>query len=174
VFEVALVLFAYALLQPELTNMYARTSPASATLNVEPRGGAGAPIPYDAWSTRCARLPGVALAEARPLIVARVRRGPDEWLPAVLHIARDFDAQRIDLFRRDRGAWPPGPGEVVLERTGLQVAGVKIGDTLTFRLEDGRELELRVAGTAHAPGMPPAWMEHMVPGFVAWDSPRAR
>jgi len=168
VFEIALVLFAYGLLQPELMNMYARTSPASATLNVEPRGGSN--IPYDAVVDSLRALPGVALAEARPLIVARVRRGPDEWLPALFHVTRDFDAQQIDLFRRDRGAWPPGPGDVVLERTALQVAGARIGDTLTFRLEDGREVRLRVAGTAHAPGMAPAWMEHMVPGFIAWDS----
>ena len=177
VFEIALVLFAYGLLQPELMSMYARTSPASATLNVEPRteprGGSGADIPYDAVVDSLRALPGVALAEARPVIVARVRRGPDEWQPALLHVVRDFDAQRIDLFRRDRGAWPPGPGDVVLERTGLEVAGAGIGDSLTFRLEDGREVRLRVAGTAHAPGMPPAWMEHMVPGFIAWDS-RAR
>jgi putative ABC transport system permease protein len=99
-----------------------------------------------------------------------VRSGPDEWLPALLNVVRDFDGQRIDRFSRDRGTWPPAPGEVVLERTALQVAGAKIGDTLTYRLGDGREVRLRVAGTAHAPGIPPAWMEHIVPGFVAWDS----
>ena len=174
VFEVALVLLAYGLLQPELRDMYGRTSPASAVLSIDlgDRASVAAPS-YAALVDSVRVLPGVALAEARPVIVARVRRGPDEWVPALLHVVRDFDAQRIDTFRRDRGAWPPAPGDVVLERTGLQVAGAAIGDSLTFRLEDGRELRLRVAGTAHAPGMPPAWMEHMVPGFVAWDS-RAR
>jgi putative ABC transport system permease protein len=146
--------------------MYARTSPASAVLNVELPERAS----YDTLADSLGALPGVALAEARPVIVARVRRGPDEWLPAILHVVRDFDAQRVDTFRRDRGSWPPAAGEVVLERTGLKVAGVGVGDTLTFRLEGGRDVRLRVAGTAHAPGMPPAWMEHMVPGFVAWDS----
>jgi len=167
VFEVALVLHAYGLLQPELRDMYGRTSPASATLDVESTGAA---LTYDRLVDSLRALPGIALAEARPVIVARVRSGPDEWLPALLNVVRDFDGQRIDKFSRDRGTWPPAPGEVVLERTALQVAGAKIGDTLTYRLEDGREVRLRIAGTSHAPGIPPAWMEHMVPGFVAWDS----
>ncbi len=162
VFEIGVVLYAYALLQPELRDMYGRTNPASATLVVDRMD--------DALVDSLRALPGVAHAEARPVIVARVRTGPDEWTPAALHVVRDFDRQQVDTFRRDRGAWPPAADEIVLERTALQVAGVQVGGTLTVRLEDGRDVPVRVVGTAHAPGMAPAWMEHMVPGFVRWDS----
>jgi putative ABC transport system permease protein len=113
---------------------------------------------------------GVAAAEARPVIVARVAADGGDWVPAMVHVVTDFDHQQLDLFTHDTGAWPPGPGDVLLERTALQVAGVKVGDSLSVRLANGDDVRVRVAGTAHAPGMPPAWMEHMVPAFVGRDS----
>jgi putative ABC transport system permease protein len=163
VFEVALVLDAYGLLQPELRDVHGRTVPASATLHTDRVD--------DALVDSLRALPGIAKVEARPVLVARARASASqEWLPAQLHVVRDFDAQQLDLFASDTGAWPPGPGDVLLERTALQVAGVEVGDSLTVRLENGRAVRLRVAGTAHAPGMAPAWMEHMVPGFIGWSS----
>lgn len=164
VFEVALVLDAYGLLQPELRDVHGRTVPASATLYTDRQD--------DALEDSLRALPGIARVEARPVIVARTRASASaEWVPAQLHVVRDFAAQQLDLFTADTGAWPPGPGDVLLERTALQVAGVQVGDSLDFRLEGGRVVRLRVAGTAHAPGMAPAWMEHMVPGFIGWSSP---
>jgi putative ABC transport system permease protein len=162
VFQIGVILYAYALLRPELTSMYGRTRPASATLTLDAID--------DALVDRVRRLPGVAAAEARPVIVARARVGADEYVPAIACVVRDFDAQQLDLFTRDSGAWPPGPGDVLLERTALRVAGVHVGDSLTLRTADGAETRLRVAGTVHAPGLPPAWMEHMVPAFVGDDS----
>ena len=164
VFEVALVLDAYALLQPELRDFYGRTSPASATLSTDRVD--------DALVDSLRALPGIARAEARPLVVARARVAADrEWVPAQVQVIRDFDNQQLDLFTRDTGTWPPGPGDVLVERSAIEFAGLVVGDSLTFRLEDGRTIRLRVAGTAHAPGMAPAWMEHMIPAFVGWDSP---
>lgn len=163
VFEVALVLFAYGLLQPELRDVYGRTVPASATLSTDRVS--------DELVDSLRAMPGVSKAESRPVLVARARASAShEWLPAQFHVVRDFDRLELDLFTRDEGVWPPKPGDLVLERTALEVAGVKVGDSLSVRLEDGRDLRLRVAGTAHAPGMAPAWMEHMVPGFIGWDS----
>ncbi|TMQ73521.1 MAG: FtsX-like permease family protein [Candidatus Eisenbacteria bacterium] len=162
VFEITTMVHEYALLEPALHGMYARTRPASATLLVDRVSDALVD------SVRC--MPGVGDAEARPVIVARVRVGPDEWVPARLQVVRDFGAQRLDTFEPDHGAWPPGPDDVLLERTALRVAKVGIGATLALRIEGTADRSVRVAGTVHAAGLPPAWMEHMVPGFVAWNS----
>lgn len=163
VFEIGAMLYKYALLQPELDGMYGRTRPASATLVTD---GAS-----DALVDSVRRVPGVGDAEARPVVMARVRAGGDEWVPAVLFVVRDFGRQRMDTFVPEAGAWPPGEGDVLLERSALQVAGVAVGDSLTMRFPGGGEdRRVRVAGTVHAAGLAPAWMEHMVPGFVAWNS----
>ena len=164
VFEIGTMLYPTALLAPELRSFYGRTHPASAVLTTT------GPL-TDALVDSVRRVPGVGDAEARPVIAARVRARDDrEWTPAAISVVRDPVNPRLDTFTPDRGAPVPGPGDVLLERTALRVAGAAIGDTLTFRLPDGTERRVRIAGTVHAPGLPPAWMEHMVPGFTGWDS----
>ncbi|MCC6651926.1 MAG: FtsX-like permease family protein, partial [Candidatus Eisenbacteria bacterium] len=162
VFQIAVMLTAYALLRPELAGMHARTRPASATLDLD-RADSGA-------VATALGVPGVARAELRPVIVARTRASGDDWVPAMIQVVPDFANQQLDLFTRESGEWPPGPGDVLLERTALRVARVRVGDTLAFRTGEGPDVRLRVAGTIHAPGMAPAWMEHMVTAFVGADS----
>jgi len=166
VFQVGALIHKYAILEPLLATMYSRTNPASAILFVDDAG--------DDLIEAVRQVPGVAQAEARPVILARVRVNPgaagDEWLPAVLYVVRDFDDLRIDTFKPNDGAWPPGGDEVLLERSALSLTGVGTGDTLTARNPAGDEVALRVAGSVHAAGLAPAWMDHVVPGFVPWNS----
>ena len=125
----------------------------------------------DALVDSVRRVPGVGNAEARPVVMARLRRGNGDWVPAVLFVVRDFQRQRLDLFEPDRGAWPPPAGGLLLERSALLVAGANMGDKVTIRTIDGADHALAIAGIAHAPGLPPAWMEHMASAFVPWSSP---
>jgi putative ABC transport system permease protein len=168
VFQVGALVHEYAILDPLLGTMYSRTRPASAILFTD---GAG-----DDVVEAVRRVSGVAQAEARPIIMARVRvrasAGPGgrEWMPAVLSVIRDFTDLRTDTFRPNDGAWPPGAGEILLERSALGMSGVGTGDTLTLRNPSGDETTLRLAGSVHAAGLAPAWMDHVVPGFVPWDS----
>lgn len=163
VFAVGALFYKYALMEPVLGSMFGKTHPAAAVLTTDGTS--------DALVDSVRGVPGVGDAEARPVIMARVRAGGGEWTPAVFYAVRDMDRQRMDRFTSDSGAWPPAAGDVLLDRTALQVAEVVVGDSLTVRTPDGSEQRLRVSGTVYAPGLPPAWMEHMVPGFVAWDSP---
>lgn len=163
VFEITAMVYKYALLQPELTTMYARTRPSSATLTLDRID--------DGLVDAVRRVPGVGAAEARPVVVARVRSGDAEWVPAVFYVVRDFDRQHLDTFGPEDGAWPPAPADVLLERSAIPVANVEIGDALAVRIAGEADRRVTVSGTAHAPGLAPAWMEHMVPGFIAWDSP---
>jgi len=157
------MVFKYAILHPVLSNMYSDTRPASATLFTD---GAD-----DALLDSVRTVAGVADAEYRPMILARARVGADEWVPAILYVIRDFDHQRMDTFRPNDGAWPPAKGDVLLERSAVSVARARNGESLTLRTPGGDDHPLRVAGTVHAPGLAPAWMEHVVYGFVPWDSP---
>jgi putative ABC transport system permease protein len=169
IFQITTMLYTYALLQPELTSMYGRTRPASATLYLDAAD--------DSVVDVVRAVPGVAAAEARPVVIARalVRgaggdAGGDEWVPLVLFVVRDFDRLQRDTFRPDGGAWPPGPGDVLLERSALQVAKVVAGDSLRVRRTGEEDGAVHVAGTVWAAGLAPAWMEHQIPGFVAWNS----
>ncbi|HUD70999.1 MAG TPA: FtsX-like permease family protein, partial [Dongiaceae bacterium] len=179
VFQVAALVHKYAILQPLLATMYARTNPASAVLFTDQA--------TDEVVDRVRGVPGVAAAEARPVILARVRvparaaaatgaeasggsAAPDAWMPIVLNVIGDFDDLRVDTFARHAGAWPPAAGEILIERSASGMTGFAIGDTLTIRGAGGEEATVRLAGTAHADGVAPAWMDHIVPAFIGRDS----
>src|SRR5262245_4133171 len=151
--------FKYAILRPVLGTMHSGTRPSSATLITDHVD--------DALVDSLALVPGVGDVEARPVILARARVGED-WVPAVLFVIRDFDRQRLDLFKPNDGAWPPGRADVLLERSAVQVARIDRGSDLVLRPPGGDERSLRFAGTVHAPGLAPAWMEHVVYGFLPW------
>ncbi len=161
-FGLGMILTAHAVLTREIAASYGRTHPAAATLYLDRVD--------DAVVAAARGVAGIGDAEARPVITARIRVGQDEWAPLVLYVVRDFGDLRLDRFSRDAGAWPPGDGEVLLERSGLAVARAAIGDSVTVRLAAGVDRRLRVAGTVHAPGLAPGWMDHVVTGFVSWRS----
>jgi putative ABC transport system permease protein len=161
-FGVGMIVTSYTILKRELATTYSSTRPASAILYT-----AG----IDEATVQSVRLlPGVRQAEARPTIRGRLRTAGGEWKPLTLFVVRDFDDLRIDTFRRDAGNWPPREDEVLLERSSLPVARVSIGERVTVKTSDGNERMLRVAGTVHAAGLAPGWMDHDVSGFVSGRS----
>ncbi len=157
--------FSYSLLRPVLASMYGGTQPASAILYTNA-------VDNDLVEA-VKGLPEVGEAEARPVIMARLNpigANEDEWIPAFLYVVRDFEEQTINLCLADRGAWPPAKDEVLLERTAERVAGGSVGDQLRLRVPGAGERSVRFAGTTYAAGLAPAWMEHLVWGFIPWDS----
>ncbi|MBI3448822.1 MAG: ABC transporter permease [Acidobacteria bacterium] len=162
VFGLSLMLTSYSILDRELATTYAGTHPSSATIVLDSL--------TDGLVETARRTPGVAAAEARPVLQGRLRVGADEWAPMILFVVRDFEDLRLDTFVPDSGEWPPKPGEVLLERTALTVARAAVGDTVVMRTSQGPETQVRVSGTVHAAGLAPSWMDHVVSGFVSWDS----
>jgi putative ABC transport system permease protein len=162
IFGVGTILTSYALLDRELAATWDRTRPAAAILHLDSA---------DEEILRIARAnDAVAAAELRPLIVARLRVGKDEWAPVVLFVVRDFDRLLLDRFFTNSGVWPPGAEDVLLERSSLPVARASRGDRLLIRTPQGLERALHFAGDVHAPGLAPGWMDHVVAGFVPWNS----
>ena len=162
VFGLGAILTSYAILTRELAKTYETTRPAAAIVSMDRID--------DAIVALARRAPGVLDAEARPIVVARVRVGNDEWAPLVLFVVRDFNDIRIDRFHADSGAWPPTDHEVLIERSAMPVARASLGQQILMRTADGVERSLRVSGTVHAAGLAPGWMDHVVTGFVTWNS----
>jgi putative ABC transport system permease protein len=161
-FGVGTILTSYSILTRELKTTYSDTHPASAILMLD-----GAVD--DALIDTVRRVPGVSDAEARPVIHGRLRAREDQWVPLTLFVVRDFRDIRIDRFTPDSGAWPPGDDEVLIERSSLSVARAAIGDHVIMRTVDHGDRPVRIAGTVHAAGLAPGWMEHAVAGFVTWN-----
>ena len=162
-FGVSMILTSYSILTRELKTMYTDTCPESAILVLD------GPV-TDSLVDTARHVPGVSDAEARPVIFARVRVGRDQWVPLILFVVRDFRGLRMDRFVADSGAWPPGDDEVLIERASMSVTRANVSDRVVVRTVDHGERPIRIAGTVHAAGLAPGWMEHAATGFVTWSS----
>jgi putative ABC transport system permease protein len=141
---------------------YQQTNPASATLLLDR---------VDAALVQQVRQrPEIAEAEARQMVVGRIQIGPDEWRNIWLFVIDDFNDLRLDTFTPEAGQWPPAQEEILLERVALSVAKARVGDRVAVKIPNGSPRELHLVGTAHAPGLAPAWMEGFAYGFITRET----
>jgi len=152
------VLSSRAILTRALNEGYLATNPASATI----------------WTDRVddalvrAVLSGreVSDAEPRRRVAGRIQVGPAEWRNVVFFVVRDYGDVRVSRLVREKGAWPPGPGEMLVERDAFGVARAEIGDTVTVRTEHGEETRLRITGQVHDVTQAQARMENLVYAYI--------
>ena len=159
-FGVSMILTSYSILTRELKTTYTDTGPASAILILD------GPV-TDALVDVARHVNGVADAEARPVIGGRLRIGKEQWLPLILFVVRDFRDVRMD---RVTGATAIADDEILIEQSSLGITHANIGDRVIVRTSDRGEHPMRIAGTVHAAGLAPGWMEHAATGFVTWNS----
>jgi putative ABC transport system permease protein len=159
-FGVGAILTSYSILHRELKMTYTDTRPSSAILLLD------APV-TDAIVATARRVEGVADAEARPVIGGRLRIGNEQWMPLTLFVIRDFGDIRMD---RVTGAKAIADDEILIEQSSLGITRASAGDRVVVRTSDRVEHPVRIAGTVHAAGLAPGWMEHAATGFVTWSS----
>jgi len=148
----------WTILDREVERGYAATRPPAATLWLD--------AVDEELAAVAAAVPGVAVVDARRVVTVRIKVGPIVWRPLQVIVPRDFADLRLARFRPQRGAWPPAPGEILLERDALGVARAQIGDLVTVRSDAGSEVALRVAGIVHDPGQAQARMEDLVYAYA--------
>ncbi len=123
------------------------------------------------------RQPDVSLAEARRRLSLRFTSQSDPaestagWSTIRLWALPTFEQQQISRITPEKGAeWPPGPGEVLLERSALQAHDYEVGDVLTVETQAGERSQLRVGGFAHDINAFPTTFTGTVIGYVAMES----
>jgi len=156
------VLSSYAILLRELDEGYLATNPASATFWTD--------TVDDELLEAAASNPSLSAAEARRTVAGRIKAGPVEWRNLQLFVVKDYGRIRVSTLKPQEGAWPPATGEILIERDALQVARVRIGDTVTVKTARGSEKTLRVSGSVHDVGQAQARMENVVYGYVTLDT----
>jgi len=156
------VLCAYAILVRELDANYTRTIPPSAIISVPEVTG-------DLMKT-VEDHPGVDLVEARGYYQARILTKTEGWKTLLLFVRDDFRRMRLSRPKPDGGNWPPGPGEILIERAAFRVADARMGDMVTVRLPGAGEQPLKISGSIHDPAQAPAWMEGLVYGYVSKET----
>jgi len=156
------VLSTYAILDREVNRGYIMSNPASATIVSDDFD--------DQLVTAIEALPGVARAEPRRAVTGQIRTGPLRWSRLVLFVLRDFGDVGISRVVPEEGAWPPGPGEMLVERDAFQVARASIGDEAAIKFPGGSAQTLRITGRVHDVGQAQARMENVVYGYITLDA----
>ncbi len=103
---------------------------------------------------RVASMPGIAAAEGRETLSARVVTGPETWRNLDIVSVSDFENMQVDRYPLVAGRWPTARDEVMVEWMGLDYIGAKIGDRITIELPDNTRKELTITGTMHNPQRP--------------------
>lgn len=145
-------------LSRELNDSYASIQPAHAELSVEP---------FDndlVESVR--RVPGVAAAEGRQEVGARLFVGTDREYKLALQVIPDFANMRVNQIRAVSGATVPALREMSVERRSLQYIGAEVGDFVLVEGMDGRRHYMRIAGAVHDLTKGSAEMTGQVSGFI--------
>lgn len=146
VFGLATMLSSYTILSREIRQNYLETNPASATLRVDH---------VDAKLIAGIRsFPGIAAAQASSTIGARIESGAGNWQPLSVLALDDFSQMQINTIYPEKGAWPPAPGTILLERESLKMLKAEIGESLHIKTADGVSHHLTISGTTHDPGTP--------------------
>jgi putative ABC transport system permease protein len=161
---VGAILSSYGILTREIKVNYMNTMPASATLKIN---GVNDKLVADT-----AARPELLAAEGRAAFLARVQPGPDQSMPMLFFVVKDFSEMRLSTLFQDGGTWPPPTGTILIERTTPGVIDSKVGQALHVTMPSGREVPLLVSGIAHDPSLAPAWQEQLGYGYMTLDTLR--
>ena len=160
IFGVGSILSAYAILTREINVNFLATTPASATLYTES---------IDKTLVKAVESqPGIAVAEPRRTVLARLLIGPDEWRPLLLYVVDDFSAMRLATFTPEKGKSAPVDHEMLIERSSL--LDKTVGDVVTIRTPNGKNRDLAITGIIHDAAQAPGWQDRVVYGYVTLNT----
>lgn len=163
IFAVGTILTARVVLQQGVENSFDAANPASAILMTEP---------FNNELVEAARaVPEIGDAEGRARLEVRLQKDAGTWLNLGLSGIADFNDIRIDRLTPVEGSWPPATGELLIERTSRDDAGVVVGDEVLIELPDGTRQTLQVGGIAYDPGtVDPSMAEGRLSGYITLET----
>ncbi len=163
IFGVGAVLTGYSILTHEINANFLGTNPASAILYTDNAD--------DKLAKTVENIPGVANAQARRIVTARIQVGPEEWRRLLLFVIDDFNNLRVSTFKLERGNWPPPDREILIERSALPIVNKQLGDTVLIQTpNNGQNHELKVAGIVHDPGQSPGDVDNIAYGYITLNT----
>ncbi len=162
VFAVGMIYSSYLMFERDLDRSWRAALPASASLYADP---------FDEELVASIRsLRGVKEADGRRNVDLRVRGAGGEWKQMFLTAIPDYQKQKVNVVRPQSGAWPPGDGDVLLERSSLDALGVNEGGSITVETPAGRSRTLKVTGVVYDPSQIPSMFIGRYYGYINMDT----
>jgi len=162
VFAVGMVYSSYLMFERDLASSWGSASPASASLYADP---------FDEELVESIRsLRGVQEADGRRNVDLRVQALGGEWRQMFLTAIPDYNKQKVNVVRPQSGAWPPGEGDVLLERSSLAELGVTQGGSILVETATGHKRVLKVTGVVYDPSQFPSLFSGRAYGYIDMDT----
>src|SRR3990172_5488915 len=98
--------------------------------------------------------------------MARVEMNPNEWMPLLLFVVKDFNTMSINTLKSESGEWPPAEGHILLEREALRLSNAEVNESINVQTPNGSKQEIVISGLVHDPGLAPAWQEQTLYGYI--------
>lgn len=163
IFGVGSVLTGYAILTHEIDANFLATNPASAILYTDNAD--------KKLAEYVEKQNGVADAQARRVVMARIKVGQDDWRRLLLFVIDDFDDLRVSTFTLERGEWPPADREILIERSALPLINKQVGDIVVIQTQNnGQDHDLRLSGIVHDPAQSPGWVDNVAYGYITLNT----
>lgn len=138
---IGLILAARSIITSEVDRQFMDITPPSAVLVTTPLD------PGIADQVR--ELPGVAAVDTRELQAARIRDADGDWHNLRLYVPATYEQFDVSEIRPESGAWPPSDGEILLERSSIDVLGLDPGDDIAIQGPGGEQLDVELTGSVH-------------------------
>jgi putative ABC transport system permease protein len=162
VFAVGMIYSSYLMFERDLDRSWRSALPASASIYADPFD--------EELVDSVLSLRGVREADGRRNVDLRVRGAGGEWKAMFLTAIPDYMKQKVNVVRPQSGAWPPGDGDVLLERSSLAELGVQQGGSITVETPTGRKRTLKVTGIVYDPGQIPSMFIGRYYGYINMDT----
>lgn len=155
------IVFTYYISKKDLSDNFLRTNPASIIIKTS---GLNDKIIHEIKNTTF-----VEDIEIKQVGMARLWKRKNEWMPIKLFSIGDFEHQKINTFKLEKGSYPK-IGEIVIERDGSQYL---INNDLKIQLPNNQEVLIKKSGEVHDPGLPPTHMDHIIWAYTTPETYRS-
>lgn len=162
VFAVGMVYSSSLMFERDLSNSWGSASPASASLYADP---------FDEDLVQSIRsLRDVKETEGRRNVDLRVQTKSGEWRQMFLTAIPDYSKQKVNIVRPQSGAWPPGDGDVLLERSSLTELGAIQGGNILVETPTGHKRSMKVTGVVYDPSQIPSLFSGRSYGYITMNT----
>lgn len=159
---IGVVTSTFVIITRELPGTYARANPTSANIFAAPFG--------DDMIQVIRNMGILRDVEGRFTFRASMKTGTDTDQDLLINVLPDFNDIRINKIWPETGAWPPGKGEILIERSSLPLVKSKVGDSISIQTSNGRQRTLKISGLAHDLNKPAGTFTNQVTGYITFDT----
>ncbi|HEX9871863.1 MAG TPA: FtsX-like permease family protein, partial [Candidatus Tectomicrobia bacterium] len=160
------VLYTWGVTGREMPRAYLSTNPASATILF----GRGLDADQMAdIAAEASKQPGIIQATARTQFTLQVQQEAGGWGPNPLQIfvAAPDDPMQIETFTVEQGSWPPGAGEILIDRSSFDLLNLEVGEAVVVQAPNGTPASLRISGVVYDPALAPSFQEQKGHAFMS-------